>query len=91
MRMQPTSLCGKPLQKRFRTLAHSDRVCRIVFDPRNTHLRRLYGPCRKSGDFRHGHHQQREQGAGHFLADFRDEPADRSWYVCLCVPERPFR
>jgi hypothetical protein len=55
MRMQPTSLCGKPLQKRFRTLAHSDRVCRIVFDPRNTHLRRLYGPCRKSCVGRNGY------------------------------------
>jgi hypothetical protein len=75
--VQPTSMCGKPHQKRFRTLAHSDRVCRIVFAPRNTRLRRLYGPC-------HCRHQQREQGVEHFVADFRGEPAD-SFLVCLLI------
>jgi hypothetical protein len=32
-------------------------------------------------------HQQREQGAGHFLADFRGKPAD-SFLVCLLMRTR---
>src|SRR5208337_3925431 len=31
--MYPTSMCGKPHPTSFRTVVHSDRVCRLVFEP----------------------------------------------------------
>ena len=42
---------------------------------------------RKTDDSRYCRHQQREQGAGHFLADFRGERAD-SFLVCLLTRTR---
>src|SRR5271165_6263572 len=31
--MYPTSMCGKPHPTSFRTVAHSDRVCRLLSKP----------------------------------------------------------
>ena len=74
----PTIMHGKPCSTGFRVMLHSDRVCRTPFEPKRPTF-----PARCGAD-RHCRHQQREQGDGHFLADFRGE-ATNLFSICLLV------
>src|SRR5208337_4197659 len=47
--MYPTSMCGKPHPKSFRTVVHSDRVCRLVFEPETGNFWRCRGAAQPAG------------------------------------------
>ena len=52
MRMLPTSMCGKPLTRGFRTVLHSDRVCRAVPNLQTPPVGTARQGRRQTGDFR---------------------------------------
>ena len=78
---------GKPLNIGFHIVDQSDMVFRTDLASVFQYVLIQDPSVRKTGDSRHCRHQQREQGAGHFLADFRSEPAD-SFPVCLLMRTR---
>jgi hypothetical protein len=79
-----------PFFRRF-DKGDSDRVCRAQFRPQKHLFRRLGRPDGNQVIPVMGITSSANSAPGIFWRISAMSPPIRSWYVCLCVPERPFR